>query len=144
MEIPWIHAAAVACMPSFLLHGCRASLHDRKALVLCVQGDHDTGLRLVLQLCLHHILNRSMVLTVQGDYDIPLSVYYDYVFTAAEQSGAALMQPWELVPFHVPPGQPTPLLTSARALSAPHSACAVRRPLADPRLKPSILSGRRT
>ena len=57
---------------------------------------------------------------VQGDYDIPLSVYYDYVFTAAEQSGAALMQPWELVPFHVPPGQPTPLLTSAHALSDSH------------------------
>ena len=77
---------------------------------------------------------QALVLCVQGDYDIPLSVYYDYVFTAAEQSGAALMQPWELVPFHVPPGQPTPLLTSARALSDPrprgHVAC-VPRPYCD-------------
>ena len=60
------------------------------------------------------------MLRVQGDYDIPLSVYYDYVFTAAEQSGAALMQPWELVPFHVPPGEPSPVLTSAHALSDSH------------------------
>ena len=63
---------------------------------------------------------QALVLCVQGDYDIPLSVYYDYVFTAAEQSGAALMQPWELMPFHVPPGQPTLLLTTAHTLSDPH------------------------
>ena len=73
-----------------------------------------------LQRCCTSLLIRFFVACVQGDYDIPLSVYYDYVFTAAEQSGAALMQPWELVPFHVPPGQPSPLLTSAHALSDPH------------------------
>ena len=58
------------------------------------------------------LLIRVSVLCAQGDYDIPLSVYYDYVFTAAEQAGAALMQPWELVPFHVPPGVPTHLAPS--------------------------------
>ena len=98
--------------------------------MLCVQGDYDIPLSMYYDYVFTASYTGLWLLIVQGDYDIPLSVYYDYVFTAAEQSGVALMQPWELVPFHVPPGEPTPPLTSALALSGPppcrHPPCAER------------------
>jgi hypothetical protein len=42
---------------------------------------------------------------MQGDYDIALVDYLNEVFQASEESGASMMMPWELVPFHVPPGR---------------------------------------
>ena len=42
---------------------------------------------------------------MQASYAMPLDVYYEQVFSTAEECNAAMISPWELVPFHTTLGQ---------------------------------------
>ena len=42
---------------------------------------------------------------LQASYAMPLDVYYEQVFKTAEECNAAMVSPWELVPFHTALGR---------------------------------------
>ena len=45
---------------------------------------------------------------MQSNFNIPLDVYYEQVFAAAEETDAAMLAPWYLAPYHTPLGRSSP------------------------------------
>ena len=59
---------------------------------------------------------------LQANYAMPLDVYYEQVLSTAEECNAAMLAPWQLLPFHTTLGKvkQCPAMFVAEVSGMPH------------------------